>query len=63
MEDINCDNYTLPGVLQFLSTKFHEYIDYFLKFTYRFDIERLRWNQEKEELLRRISVLESEKTV
>ena len=63
MEDINCENYTIAGVLHFISTKFHEYTSSPFKVMHRFDMERIRWDREKEELLRRIASLESEKTV
>ena len=63
MEDINCENYTIAGVLHFISTKFHEYTTNLYNIIHRFDMERIRWGQEKEELLRRIASLESEKTV
>ena len=51
MDNYDFQNYTLQGVLQFIADKFHE-----------FDVERIKWEQEREELVHKISCLESEKS-
>lgn len=63
MEEINIENYTLTGVIKFIADKFHESVNFKLHLICRFDLERIKWAQEREELTRRISNLETEKAV
>ena len=63
MEEINIENYTLEGVITFIANKFHESTNFELYLICRFDRERIKWAQEREELTLRIADLEAEKAV
>lgn len=60
---IDTSQYTLEGVIQYISQTIYQFYLIIIHNSFRYNLERTKWAQEKEKLLQTISQLEKEKAV
>ena len=63
ISQIDISQYTLEGVIQYISQTIYQFSLLSLLYPIRYNLERTKWAQEKEKLLQTISQLEKEKAV